>query len=212
MRSALGDRSGLGVGDVAQKHEHALEWDYLVELLGEELLAQRVDALHAGRTNLLLDERDVVVLDTAVRYRAGVRPGQFLDDDNDDDALRRRSEPSPEARAEERLYGAATLLHLLGSVVAARRKVARDRLSHMVDREAVVPEKVVARLIDIAVSEDAPSEERVAAIDLVRRTNADGKLVTPISQRIGALYHEHADRAPNLLDALDHVPLENDEQ
>jgi hypothetical protein len=26
LRSSLGDRSGFGMGDVAQKHEHVLEW------------------------------------------------------------------------------------------------------------------------------------------------------------------------------------------
>lgn len=226
LRSALGDRSGFGMGDVAQKHDHTLAWDYLIELLGEDLLVQRVDALHSGRANLFLDERDVVALDTAVRYRAGVRPGRFLDDDDDgeddEDASRQRSEPSPEARAEQRLYGADTLLHLLGSVVAARRKVARDRIAHMVHSKVDVPEKVVTFVIEIAASEEAPSEERVAVIDLIRRTEADRRLVAPlarqwftsasvtadISQRIAALFHDHADRAPHLLDALDRVPLD----
>lgn len=223
LRSALGDRSGFGMGDVAQKHEYTIAWEYLLDLLGEPLLVERVDALHTARPNLQLDERDVVALDTAVRYRVGWRPGRLIDDDDDDeDTPRRTQEPSAEARAEERLYGAGILLHLLGSVVPARRLEARNRIGHMLDNAVAVPEKVGARLVEIAASEDVPTAERVAAIDLTRRTGSERKLLAPLasqwftsssmtaelSQRIAALYHEHADRAPRLLDALDGVPLD----
>ncbi|KAB2907699.1 MAG: hypothetical protein F9K40_04835 [Kofleriaceae bacterium] len=226
LRSGLGDRTGFGLGNVAQKHEHTLAWEYLTDLLGEDLLVQRVDVLHAGRESMQLDERDAVALDTAVRYRAGWRPGRFIDDDDDEgvdeETPRERGMDSPEARAEKRLYGADTLLDLLGSVVPARRTVARDRIAYMVDNKVDVSEKVVGRLAEIAAFEDTSSEERVAAMDLVRRVGADRLLVAPLtrqwftsgsitaemSQRIAGLYHDHPDRAPQLLDALDRVALE----
>ena len=231
LRSAVGDRTGFGLGDVAQKHEYTIAWEYLVDLLGETLLVSRVDGLHSARSSLHLEEREVVALDTAVRYRAGVRPSRFLQDDDEDvvveededeDTPRKSEQPSPEARAEERLYGSNTLIHLLASVVPARRLVARNCVGHMLDNAVTVPDKVVARLVDTSADGEVQSAERAAAIDLVRRTGLEWKLFAPlttqwftaasvtaeISQRIAGLYHEHPDRASELLDALERVPLE----
>src|ERR1043166_555487 len=184
LRSALGDRSGFGMGDVAQKHEYTMAWEYLCELLGDELLVRRLDELNVQRATLSLVERDEVALDTAMRYRRGWRPGRFMsDEDEEDEDNDAPSTPSTEARAEERKYGANILLHLLASVVPARRRVARDRIAHMADNKVKVPDKAIERLVEVAADESMDSGERTVTMDLIRRLEADEKLVTPLMRQ-----------------------------
>src|SRR5262249_20403391 len=144
LRSGLSERSSRGLNDVAGRQQLTLPWDYLVELLGTELLAERVDQLTTHRGRLVLDERDERVLETAMRYRTGWRPGRFMEDEYVEGPG-----PSAEELAEQRKFGASILLELLESVIPARRKVARDRISHMIDNDVKVTDTVVARVAEL---------------------------------------------------------------
>lgn len=221
LRSGVSERTSRGLRDVAGRQQQTLPWDYLVELLGADVLATRVDELNARRASLSLDERDATAVDTALRYRGGWRPGRFMEDER----VEEHGGPSAEERAESRTYGAPILIDLLESIVPARRKVARDRVAHMADNNITVPDEVVGRLAETAADEEAPPVERALVIDLLRRLDEEERIRSPltaqwfvsksitteISQRISALYLDHPGRLPQLLQILEKVEVVNAE-
>lgn len=216
LRSGLGERSSRGLDDVAERQQHTLPWDYLIELLGADVLAARIDELNGRRKALQLDERNERALETALRYRGGWRPGRFMEDEHVVG-----QGPSAEELAELRRYGAPILLELLESVIPARRKVARDRVTHMIDNNVRVADEVVARIAELVVDQEVNPSDRVLLLDLLRRLNAEGRVLAALtrqwftskvepemSQRISACYLDHADRFSDLVDALELVPVE----
>jgi hypothetical protein len=77
LRSLLRDQFSQTMGEIAQQRETTLPWDWLMKVLGEEELADRVLSV-TGRANLAdLNEPSAEALATAVRYVSGWRPRLF---------------------------------------------------------------------------------------------------------------------------------------
>lgn len=219
LRSGLSERSSRGLNDVAGRQQLTLPWGYLIELLGAELLAQRVDELAARRGALTLDERDDRALETALRYRAGWRPGRFMEDE-----YVNGSGPSVEDLAEQRKFGAPILLELLSSVIPARRKVACDRISHMIDNDVKVADTVVARIAELIEDSGNSSSDRIALLGLLRRLKQEvrvlgalsaqwfiSQMVPELSALVGACYQDHPERLSEIVRALERVVVETAE-
>lgn len=76
LRGSLTESHSATIGDGIARVEHALAWETMCDLFGEEVVKHRVEELarsHDGG-GLSLDERTNLALDTAERYAAGWRP------------------------------------------------------------------------------------------------------------------------------------------
>lgn len=216
LRSGLEARSSRGLHDVAGRQQHTLPWDYLIELLGADALASRIDELNGRRKAIRLDERDERALETALRYRDGWRPGRFMKDEHV-----AGEGPSAKELAEVRKYGAPILLELLESVIPARRKMARDRVTHMIDNNVKFADEVVARIAELVLDKEVNPSDRASLLDILRRLNAEDRILASLtrqwftskvepemSQRISACYMDHADRFSDLVDVLEQVSVD----
>lgn len=76
LRSSLKESHSFTQGDVVSRVEHAMMWDVMCKLFGEEVVKRRVEELARSRDGgkITPDERTSLALDTAKRYAAGWRP------------------------------------------------------------------------------------------------------------------------------------------
>jgi hypothetical protein len=76
LRSSLRESHSATIGDVVAHVEHALAWDAMCELFGEDAVKRRVEELARSRDGgrISPDQRTNLALDTAKRYAAGWRP------------------------------------------------------------------------------------------------------------------------------------------
>lgn len=76
LRSSLRESHSATAGDVIARVEHALAWDAICKLFGEDVVKRRVEELARARDGgrISPDERTNLSLDTAKRYAAGWRP------------------------------------------------------------------------------------------------------------------------------------------
>ncbi len=216
LRSGFQEGMSRTIGDVAGRRRATLPWDYLVELLGNEALVTRVEALNHRREELGLDERGQRALDAAVRYSGGWRPGRFMEDLHVEG-----TSASDEELAEERKYRPELLVELLESVVPNKRDIARQRLAHRAEIGADVSGAVFDALAVRVINGDT-DEERAAFLSVLRRLNGHDRVLAPLTQQwftlphvgallsegIGECYRDRPDRLPELVTALERVPLE----
>ena len=101
LRSTLREQYSQTMGELAQRRESVLPWDWLGKLLGADALVERVVSVVAAANLAELDERSVEALATAARYAAGWRPEHFpgakTGADATDDAGAAQPEQDPDA-------------------------------------------------------------------------------------------------------------------
>lgn len=209
LRSGLSERSSFGMGDVAERREYTLPWEYLVDLCGDGLLLDRINELATRRKDLALEERDELALDVGLRYRGGWRPGRFMryeedcveddDDEGDDEGDERDDDAgdvgvasgeqaaSPTATplttmAEERPYRAEILLHLLGSAVSTRRETARARIQELARAKAPVPDAVASHLVELVADDETSNADRVLALDILMQLEMVDRVTSPLAR------------------------------
>ena len=206
LRSGLSERSSFGMGDVAERREYTLPWEYLVDLCGEGLLLDRINELSARRENLALEGRDELALDVGLRYRGGWRPGRFtryeedgVEDDDDDErgddagdvsvASGEQAAASPTAtpsttsgRAEARPYRAEILLQLIGSAVSMRRETASARILELARAKTPIPDAVASHLVELVADDETSNADRVLALDMLMHLDMVDRVISPLAR------------------------------
>jgi hypothetical protein len=94
LRSTLSEAFSQTIGEVNQRREYRLPWDWLAKLIGPDRLDERVDALVKATNPADLDERGRTAIETAQRYLSGWRPSQWIDREDMDDE---KDSPEPDA-------------------------------------------------------------------------------------------------------------------
>lgn len=166
LRSGLSETGSRSMGDVAFRTTATLPWSYFRLLFGDELLMRRVIEMHDGRTELSLDARSELALETARKYCEGWRPKDPISE-------RPRADEPLEALRKRAKYDAKLLVEMLQSLVPARRRRAVGRVADMADRGEAVDSEVLVELMKLVRDESIEPSERIRAVELLGERGSD---------------------------------------
>jgi hypothetical protein len=82
LRSTLSESFSQTIGQVNQRREYRLPWDWLGKLIGRDRLDERVQELVDTVDDATPDERGRATIETTRRYLSGWRPSEWIDEDD----------------------------------------------------------------------------------------------------------------------------------